>query len=92
MSRFRILDIDGADNNDADGAPKGDLPSKPCVEVGCPGTMYLYEPMDNPPAPTHFEFPRTAVWVCADDRSHTKVISLAEYSVERRNWLTRPSG
>jgi hypothetical protein len=81
VSRFRILDINGANTSH-----KGDIPSKPCAELGCSGTMYLHEPMEDAPWPTHLEFPRTAAWVCANDPAHTEIVSLAGYWWERRKW------
>ena len=65
MTGFRILDIDGADTS---------FLSKPCVVTGCSGTMYLHEPMEEPPAPTHLEFPTCTMWVCATDAAHTEVL------------------
>ena len=36
--------------------------------------MYLREPMDDPPGPTHLEFPTCGMWVCAKDGAHTEML------------------
>ena len=45
--------------------------SKPCRAIGCSGTMYRHEPMEQP-LPAHWEFPTYAIWVCADNAAHTE--------------------
>ena len=89
MSHFRVLDINGRmpDVSAADTSHEAnDRPSKPCVKQACSGTMYLHKPMEEAPSPTHLEFPRAAAWVCANDAAHIEIVSLEEYSRERRDF------
>ena len=53
-------------------------PSRACTTTGCTGTMYLHDPIEEPPPPTHLEFPRCATWVCAIDPSHVELSPLIQ--------------
>ncbi len=50
-------------------------PSKPCVMLGCQGTMYLHAAQDLPNA----KWPWFASWRCAYDVTHFQLISNAGY-------------
>ena len=68
--RFDVLGISSADTT-----IRSEIPIKPCTAVGCSGTMYLNDPMEPPPPPTHLEFPSFGSWVCADDPTHVELLT-----------------
>ena len=69
----------------------GDVPTRACVTTGCFGTMFLHDPLDAPPGPTHWEFPQCATWVCALNPAHTELVPLGHWSEIRRDQRRRQS-
>ena len=68
---------------EADATLPDDVPSRACTIAGCSGTMYLHDPMQDPPGPTHLEFPTYATWVCANDPTHVELLALRQWSQEK---------
>ena len=64
---------------EADTTLPDDVPSRACTSTGCTGTMYLREPLEDPPEPVHLEFPRYATWVCATDPSHVELLTESQW-------------
>ncbi len=77
----RMLDRDDADPS---------VLSKPCGAIGCSGTMYWREPMEQPPSPTHLEFPTCAMWVCTNNAAHTEVCEMPAHLVVDSAALPEP--
>lgn len=61
-----------------------DTPTRACTATGCTGTMYLHDPLEEPPFPTHLEFPSYATWVCADNPAHVELLTFKAWAEHRR--------
>jgi hypothetical protein len=48
--------------------------SKPCVVVGCNGTMHFQKALEEAPAPHTLERPWLASWRCDKDSKHVELI------------------
>jgi hypothetical protein len=59
--------------------------SKRCTAAGCTGTMYLHNPLPEPPPPTHLEFPSRGVWVCGVDPAHVELLTVQAWNEIRRS-------
>jgi hypothetical protein len=75
----RIFRIQEADTTLPD-----DIPSRACTVTGCTGTMYLHDPIEDLPPPSHLEFPRYATWVCAQDSAHVELLTFSQWIDQKR--------
>src|SRR5215207_2750388 len=69
---------------DADTTIRSEIPIRPCTATGCTGTMYLHDPLEPPPPPTHLEFPSYGSWVCADDSTHVELLTMTAWRLAQR--------